>query len=159
MYHSKNTRFLHSAIGRKYLGPGKGHGLFTRADIKAGEVLFVERPLLSIEYARSGFLMMLQINADVEERSGRDVEFDAIWNHQLSVSDDIRHQYTLRWRQKGISANEKLEGMSDLVKVNTNRFGKMVWRKPLGVYALLSQVAFGLPQNAAVMFGEKIGCT
>ena len=51
--------------------------------------------------------------------------------------------------------------MSDLVKVNTNRFGKMVWRKPLGVNALLSQVAFGLPQNVAVMFGEKrdgFGC-
>ena len=51
--------------------------------------------------------MMLQINADVQERSGRDVEFDAIWNYQLSASDDIGHQYTLRWRQKGISANEK----------------------------------------------------
>ena len=148
VYHSRNTRFLHRGVGLEYFDSAKGSGLFTKCDINAGEILFVEGPLLKIQNERHDDLrmMMNRIHSNVQSEHQRDPQFSRIWQTQIRADNDMKHRY---------ESLRSFRGFADFIKVLSNRFGVMNSRKPLSVYALLSKINFGLPQNVAVMFGDK----
>ncbi len=98
--------------------------------------------------------MLHRIHRDVQMKHKMDSEFSRIWNYQIGTNSDVHHRYHSELQRKGISMQHTL-GMDDLVKVHSNIFGKMSRRQPFGVYALLSKMSFGLPQNVAVIFGEE----
>ena len=149
--HSKNTKYLHSAVGLKY-EKEKGYGLFAKKSIKAGIILFAERPLLEFD---AGSLypdhswMILQINKLVSANYHSDPEFSVIWN-ELAVNLNVK-----QWAQN-IAKNPIAErALLNMAKVFTNQVSAH-WHSPWHVYALLSRINFGLPQNVAVIIERNV---
>ena len=133
----------------------KGFGLFAKSDIKAGEILFVEYPLLRLDDGAAhkisdGVLLMRHIQQLLH--SSRDAELSRIWLEHMHFNADMYHLYREQWRHIPL---RQLGGLHDLVKAQSNLFGAMTRRSPSHVYALLSRINQGLPQNVAAIFGEK----
>ena len=155
VFHSKTTKFLNPAVGLTQFDSVKGLGLFVKSDIKAGEILFVEYPLLRLDDGAThkiadGVLRMRYIQQLLQ--SSRDPELSRIWLDHIDFNADMYHLYRRQWRHIPL---RQLGGLHDLVKVESNLFGAMTRRRPRNVYALLSRINQGLPQNVAAIFGEK----
>eukprot|EP01084_Bolivina_argentea_P097188 174736_1 len=152
MYHSEKTKFVHDAIGLKYYNAVKGYGLFAKSNINAGEILFVEYPLVKIHDDMSpnmdGWTLMKTVHTGVETARKVDDEFSKVWD-RMAKNQKISKQF------ETLMDGYYHPGIEDLVKVNTNQFAMTSWRKPLGVWGLLSKVNHDLPQNIAAFFGEK----
>ena len=157
MHHSKKTKFLHASIGLTQFDTVKGFGLFAKSDIKAGEILFAEYPLLRLDddetnKTTDGVLLMRHIQQRLQMQSSRDPELSQIWRSHINFDADIYRLYRRQWRHTPL---RQLGGLRDLAKLQSNLFGAMTRRGPMNVYALLSRINQGLPQNVAVLFGEE----
>ena len=150
-YHSKLTLFVHDSIEMRWYGDHKGDGLIVNRDVKAGEILIVEYPLLKLEDTTTPaqpVSMLYKIEKKVQMLKANDQEFADVWNG-LAINAEILSFY--------IHGEDPVNHHKayDIVKFITNHFGGINWNKPLGIYSLLSKINFGLPQNIAVIFGDK----
>ena len=153
--HSKLTVFVHDSVSMKWYGDSKGYGLFVTRNIKAGEILIVEYPLLRIKttpdpMAGNSVTVIQEIHSKAQHHAKLDPEFSEIWNG-LAMNADILNQYSEPWTKF-----EEVDPMVfDIVKFSTNHFGQGFNLKPMAIYGLLSKINFGLPQNVAVIFGDE----
>ena len=149
--HSKNTKYFNKAIALKY-DDEKGHGLIVNKDVSAGDLLFVEYPLLKIDaYSPADSLsMVLQINRQVKSQFISDCEFAKIWDGlEVNPMDLIwiRESLKMHGSQQPIALN-------NMAKVFTNQInGKWHINQEITVYGLMSKINFGLPQNVAMIAG------
>ena len=152
-YHSKLTLFVHNAIGMKWYGDKKGYGLFSTRNIKAGEILIIEYPLLKLQSAPDSdntMSVVYEIHSQATNKRQTDPEFSNIWD-SLAMNADILMQYS----DPGVKYEDTHPMVFDVTKFSTNHFGQGFDGKPMAIYGLLSKINFGLPQNIAVIFGDK----
>eukprot|EP01084_Bolivina_argentea_P150790 263295_1 len=94
--------------------------------------------------------MMAYMHELVQSKQ-EDPEFSKLWN-QMGAHRQIYNRYVLMVNMFGMHTHP---GLTDLVKLNSNQFANIPRRKPLGIYALLSKINFGVPQNMGVVCGDS----
>ena len=133
----------------------------TNQAISAGNILFVEYPLIKIDHDTDPNMhimtIMQEIHRTVEQDRVDDTEFSHVWNSiGFSHKMYMHHLKALMYAGlKDIPKTNLDPRLVDLIKVKSNQFGSgnIRWRQPWGVYGVLSKINFGLPQNIAVVFG------
>eukprot|EP01084_Bolivina_argentea_P003238 6054_1 len=161
-YHTQKTKFIHSSIALEYIDDDKRYGLIANTKIPFGTVLSVELPMITIpkkSYDLKDEMVNIEkmiyvIHGIVNKHRKKDPEFKHIWDNEFIENPQIfsKMMNTLSKYSKSKSFPDE-NAIHDWVKYNTYWYGGINSYNPLAIYSILGRINWGLPQNAAVIFG------
>ena len=130
---SRRTSFIHNAVGMEQYPFSKWNGLITKSTIFAGEIVFVEYPVLAFGSQADSASMQFRFRQAAMQRYKSESEFRRVW-----PSSDVTR------------------GFDHLVKLKVYGTDSNQQQSLYGAYQLFSGIQFGRDPNVAVMFCQYL---
>ena len=165
--HTGCTKFLHSSLQLKYINDDKKYGIIATKKIPFGSIISVEKPMLYIEDHPDFYVqyvdkdrislptMMHGVSVAISAARHMDGQFRRIWDEELETNQEMLAKYENTMKQNEIPLSVHTS-LADWIKFMTFWHGSMNQRKPYAIYSVLSRINHGLPQNVAMIYGDRV---